>query len=195
MTKKNAAVAKAKAPTSRPHLAGAGTAGGGSARIEAPFAVTSDGAFLINIDALDAIDAERLAGRTFFIGRPHLLHRRRACRGRARARARAPRRRGARAALQDGLGPRDAQRAQAKGEIDHGDDIPAECRGNPPVGPALGIGEPTWGSLFDNVSPEIQAKVLEILRRVSQRRRGTGPQPEAPDSDPSKGGSGAAPGK
>jgi hypothetical protein len=68
MTKKNAAVAKAKAPASRPRPVRAGTSGGGPARSEAPFAVTSDGAFLINIDALDAIDAERLADRTFFIG-------------------------------------------------------------------------------------------------------------------------------
>jgi hypothetical protein len=45
-----------------------GASGGGPARSEAPFAVTSDGALLINIDALDAIDAERLEGRTFFIG-------------------------------------------------------------------------------------------------------------------------------
>jgi hypothetical protein len=68
MTKKNAAVAKAKAPTSRPRLVRAGTVDAAPARSPAPFAVTSDGAFLINIDALDAIDAERLAGRTFFIG-------------------------------------------------------------------------------------------------------------------------------
>jgi hypothetical protein len=41
---------------------------GGISNSSAPFAVTSDGALLINIDALDAIDAGKLEGRTFFIG-------------------------------------------------------------------------------------------------------------------------------
>jgi hypothetical protein len=68
MTKKNAAVAKAKAPASRPRLVRTGTVDTGPARSPAPFAVTSDGALLINIDALDAIDAGKLKGRTFFIG-------------------------------------------------------------------------------------------------------------------------------
>jgi hypothetical protein len=68
MSKKNAAVAKAKTPAVRLRLGSAGTSSSGPARSEAPFAVTSDGALLINIDALDAIDAETLQGRTFFIG-------------------------------------------------------------------------------------------------------------------------------
>jgi hypothetical protein len=58
----------AKAPASQPRLVRAGAVGGGPARSSAPFAVTSDSALLINIDALDAIDAERLEGRAFFIG-------------------------------------------------------------------------------------------------------------------------------
>jgi hypothetical protein len=58
---------QAKAPASKLRLVRADT-GGGPARSPAPFAITSDGAFLINIDALDAIDAGRLEGRTFFIG-------------------------------------------------------------------------------------------------------------------------------
>jgi hypothetical protein len=68
MTKKNAAVSKAKAPTSRPRLVRAGTVDAAPARSEAPFAVTSDGALLINIDALDAKIRQRLDEAMALVG-------------------------------------------------------------------------------------------------------------------------------
>jgi hypothetical protein len=68
MTTENPDVTQAETSASELGPIPANTASGGPARSSAPFAITSDGALLINIDALDAIDAERLAGRTFFIG-------------------------------------------------------------------------------------------------------------------------------
>jgi hypothetical protein len=46
--------------------------------------------------------------------------------------------------------------------------------------------------LFDNVPPEIQAHILAILRAVSRHPRGVQLELEAPDSESTPGGGGAA---
>jgi hypothetical protein len=68
MTTETPDVPKAETSTSELGPIPADTASGGPARSSAPFAITSYGTLLINLDALDPIDVARLQGRTFFIG-------------------------------------------------------------------------------------------------------------------------------
>lgn len=70
MSKKSAEDTASKKQTRRMRRATPSEIAGPPARNQAPFAVTSDGTLLLNVDALDPLDAAALEaqGRTLFVG-------------------------------------------------------------------------------------------------------------------------------